>query len=56
MLPGVDVVLRGHAEAIRDPVDVVEVADDLRRVVDGPFAESVTAQDAQVYGLHLAGS
>ena len=46
---GVEPGLRFNTEACRDPVDVVEVGDDLRRIVYGPVLETGSAEPVDVF-------
>lgn len=52
--PGFDKRFGFHAERVRDPVNVVEIADNLRGVVDGAVIQPGSAQRVDVGGGHLA--
>ena len=50
--PGPHELLILHRKPVRDPIDVIEVGDDLRGVVDGGIVESVFTQGVDVNGAN----
>jgi|GEM_PF-4351001 len=55
LFPGVHKRLGLNPKGISDAVDVVEVADDLRRIVDSAVVHTVGAEHIKVGGAHLLG-
>ncbi len=49
------VVCQVDAQAVHDPIVIVEQRDDLNSVVDAPVIEAVLAEGSGVFGVHVTG-